>query len=365
MQRNFRIKSHGTIAVLWLCGVLLAQNVVVASGSYVIDYGDLVVDGENQTFDITLANASEPQFQIVYSPELFSDTEQGFDLVSLVESAKWRGDNGFEPIGPGFDTGVLAFGFASSLTGDNWGETVLSNGDPFLQGNLAYFDAEPGDPNGYTGGGQFIGTSNHFIAVRFPGPSEETLYGWIEISIDAEAGSLTLHRAAWHPWSPATLRAGEIFADVLSYFGWAEEVFGANAEDPHAQPSASWNQDGIVNLLGYVTGWNPVTGTGGELPKAEFSTEYGRLRVVFTRNPAVQSVRIKVQSSSSLSDWQTIAISEYGDPVTVGPDATPYWIDEELLADGIQRRVTVVDGETITSQKRRFLRVAVEQIFEE
>ena len=138
---------------------------------------------------------------------------------------------------------------------------------------------------------------------------------------------------------------------------WRTAKFGANAGNPAiAGDTADPNNNGIVNLLEYALGGDPVN--AGPLPLPTVSTPTGRLAATFTRVIANTDITMIVQASDSPSGpWIDLASSVNGAAFSV--IAVGASVNE--TGSGATRSVTVEDIYTTAAapNARRFMRLMV------
>jgi hypothetical protein len=95
---------------------------------------------------------------------------------------------------------------------------------------------------------------------------------------------------------------------------WRQQYFGTNVSEGDAEDAADPNKNGIVNLLEYALGGDPVGGTTGTsiLPKAGMSAD-GHLQLSLIRTLDRSDITLVVQGSSSMTGtWTDLARSTGG-----------------------------------------------------
>jgi hypothetical protein len=99
--------------------------------------------------------------------------------------------------------------------------------------------------------------------------------------------------------------------------GWIAALPGApplEERDPLDDPDG----DGLVSVLEYLLGGNPVSRTDAPHPVLVLADGQAALRYHVPRNPAALGWRLGVETSSDLDEWQTVATSENGS-TPIGP----------------------------------------------
>jgi rhamnogalacturonan endolyase len=122
---------------------------------------------------------------------------------------------------------------------------------------------------------------------------------------------------------------------------WTDQQFGPDAADTIAGPLADPDGDGVVNLLEYALGGDPLTIDTSIAPASALHAQTGALTLDFTRVPD-PSLTYEVEATDSLAApavW-TLIWSSTGTANTAGP-------------------VTVSDTVAATSRPSRFLRLKV------
>lgn len=319
---------------------------------------DAPVNPSTPSLDLTLAGSPLPQFRIAF--RVNADGESEFNLIALDGQSQWHGDadaQGIDPMGqPDFNspnTGVRAVAF-SALADTPWAGLGLDE-IPEIHGNLAWWN-----PGFAYGAGHFLGKIGGYIAVRVPASEGNWHYGWLELTVDAQAQSLTLHRVAWNPQPDGSILAGQVVLPSRTYSAWAHQVFGPDQENPLADPLQSWAQDGLLNLIAFATGRNPATASGAPPPEVTLTElPLPRQRVRFHRDPSSSQVRIRVLASSDLSYWVSVAQSLSGGPLQLLPAGEDFLLVESLSPDGILWSAEVTDSRAPAAGEPRFLRLEV------
>lgn len=211
----------------------------------------------------------------------------------------------------------------------------------------------------------FLGRSG-YIGLRFgmddPFGVERLHYGWVSVSISPDARTLTLHAYAWSDVPDEPLLVGESFGGAYDYAFWASSVFGDFGGQPATEPLASFPQNGVLNLVAYAVGHDPLAQSGGELPHVFYVEAVDRLCMTFTRDAAVTDLELAVEASDDLVAWDVIAISLHGWPMQSFESRASLVEETPLGSDARFRYVTVCDGPTLGDAPRRHLRLRVRLI---
>lgn len=126
---------------------------------------------------------------------------------------------------------------------------------------------------------------------------------------------------------------------------WQDDVFGADAGHPNAQPWADWNTNGFPNIIERALGRDPRDPLTGRFP-AEMD-EQGRIQLTFTLAKDVWDYGLRVESTADLFlPWQHGPGHTF---VVEQTDLGPVW------------RITVRD-EPQPDTIRRFLRLTLYEL---
>jgi hypothetical protein len=124
------------------------------------------------------------------------------------------------------------------------------------------------------------------------------------------------------------------------------------ADPSLAGPAGDGSGDGLSNFLVHALGLDPRLRHPRPVSTATVDEGGLRLALDFTRASAASDVVLEVQTSENLTDWTPIARSSGGAPfVNLGGA-------RQVSESGSHpTRVTVVDGQAVSSSARRFLRL--------
>lgn len=135
------------------------------------------------------------------------------------------------------------------------------------------------------------------------------------------------------------------------YAIWQAAQFGAEAENPEAQATADYDNDGASNLLEYALNTDPQTPQSTGTPVVQPGPG-GKLQISFVENPTATDLTYTVQGRDLLESgtWQTLASKLPGGN----------WTAEPGVGVENEEEVVVTDSEPIAGKPRRFLRLRVE-----
>lgn len=128
---------------------------------------------------------------------------------------------------------------------------------------------------------------------------------------------------------------------------WRIAKFGANANSPQAADGADPDGDGLVNIVEYALGLDPLTPNTGNRPKPQVQTIAGKkyLTLTYTQDSTATDVVVVIQSTSQLGT----AASWTANIVEISRTGT-----------GVET-VTVRDSVSLDEAATRFLRINVTQ----
>jgi chitodextrinase len=141
---------------------------------------------------------------------------------------------------------------------------------------------------------------------------------------------------------------------------WRQAKFGTTSNTGNAADDADPNHNGLINLLEYALGGDPVGNTTGLgiLPQAERSAG-DKLQIRFTRYPDRSDLRLTAQAADALNGpWTDLAVSSAG--AAFAPTGTATAAES---GTGNTRSVTVTDLYPMgdPAHPKRFMRLKAEK----
>jgi hypothetical protein len=143
---------------------------------------------------------------------------------------------------------------------------------------------------------------------------------------------------------------------------WRQQYFSSPNNTANGANDADPNKNGIVNLLEYALGGNPVNATTGVsvLPVLSLKMPQNRLQLTFKYYPANNDVSIHVQAADDLAGpWTTLATSTSGGAFSMVTAGTT--IVNTPVANAVTTSVCDVFPVNDPVHKRRFMRIEVVQ----
>jgi hypothetical protein len=137
---------------------------------------------------------------------------------------------------------------------------------------------------------------------------------------------------------------------------WRQCFWGSTAAEGPAADLADPDGDGIVNLLEYALGGDPLTTSTQPLPK--LLRQDGLTALTFTRHPERTDITLTVQSATDPSGpWTDIAHSSQGGPMA---SSTPA-VEVSETGEGLTRHVTVRElfSADTAAPRSQFMRLQV------
>ncbi len=219
------------------------------------------------------------------------------------------------------------------------------NGTPIAasSGQLTTIGALGVDTSGSTSLDLSPVTGIAFACLTLPGATQTGLY-----QINLSTGAAT---------SLGTIGIAETLRDVVvapPHVAWRFAIFGANALLSSSDDTADLDHDGVVNLIEYALGMNPLTPDATLMPVVGSQSVGGATyqTIAFTR--AAADVTYVVEVSSDLINWTPgNSYSPFGNALntTATTDVTP---------NGSPAGYTVVrDNSPLDSTTQHFMRLAI------
>jgi hypothetical protein len=115
--------------------------------------------------------------------------------------------------------------------------------------------------------------------------------------------------------------------------GWKQQKFGSDASNAAISgDDADPDKDGVVNLLEYAFGSDPVNGRDEALPKPSMTVVDGKpvLGITFQRSLSATDVRYQVEYSSDQVTWTAGNTYAYDEEVTATADVVSAVLSEAI-----------------------------------
>ena len=221
------------------------------------------------------------------------------------------------------------------------GVTVMVNLDDALKGGLsspgvAAFAAGGGEaaPAGFSddGGGVYSFTGSVadataalrslvFTPAPFRAPLGSTETAGFTIEVDDGSAPIVMD----------TTTSVVTTAVLESYDDWVIRLFGDDAGNPLKSGKAvDFSGDGVVNLVAYALGLDPIVLSGDGLPALNVNEAGDAFELAFRRSKSAANIDYLVEKSINLSDWETVDES----PSILQEEAT-FWILQEAISLGV------------------------------
>jgi kumamolisin len=197
--------------------------------------------------------------------------------------------------------------FTQADTGDTYTITVTNSGVGPTIGTVTVADVLPSglSATGLSGTGWTV-AGNYLSATRTDalasGSSYPTLTLTVNVSSTAAASltnTATVAGGGEANTSNDTASNPTTVIALTPSQAWRYEYFGTTADSGNAADNANPSGDGIVNLLKYALGLNPLTPTATNVTG---DTSTGYLRLTVPKNPNATDIIYAVQVTSNLAD---------------------------------------------------------------